>query len=644
MTATFRWLHKQLAGIVALALIATMFLIGKLPEVSAADQDKVASEYSFTPLTIALPAAKKNQAVRTVNKEYKHIEAWISSVGSAIAMNDLDNDGKNNDLCLVDTRTDQVVVTPTPGAGDKRYAPFELEAPSTNPYIAPMGCVPGDFNEDGKIDILAYYWGRTPVLFLKKSSVTTLDAKAFQPVELVPNPKITDGLYDGDIWNTNSATIGDFDGDGHVDIFIGNYFPEGSRVLDDRVSGGITMNQSMSHAFNGGGKFIFRFIGATAGDTPTAKFDCTEEAIPAGDSRNGWTLASSATDLNGDGLPELYIANDFGADRLLYNISKPGRIDFVNVKGVKGAGDPKSKVIGNDSFKGMGVDFGDLDHDGLFDAFVSNITTSWGIQESNFQWMNNAKDDAELTQNFKDGYAPFSDASGHSGSAWSGWGWDVKIADYNNSGESVITQATGFVKGQVNRWPQLQELATANDGLLANPFWWPNARLGDDIGGDQTLHFFAKTPDGRYVDIAKKLGLAVPVPTRGIATGDTDDDGLLDFAVSRQFEQPVFYHNNGKSQGKFIGLNLTNETGSPAIGAEVTVTLADGRKYIDRVDGSSGHSGRRTNQVHIGLGDVSGPQQVHLQWRDRAGALHQQDLQLNPGWHSVQLGSQAKEK
>ncbi|SDX61985.1 Repeat domain-containing protein [Amycolatopsis xylanica] len=644
MTATFRWLHKQLAGIVALALIATMFLIGKLPEVSAADQDKVASEYSFTPLTIALPAAKKNQAVRTVNKEYAHIEAWISSVGSAIAMNDLDNDGKNNDLCLVDTRTDQVVVTPTPGAGDKRYAPFELEAPSTNPYIAPMGCVPGDFNEDGKIDILAYYWGRTPVLFLKKANATTLDAKAFQPVELVPNPKITNGLYDGDIWNTNSATIGDFDGDGHLDIFIGNYFPEGSRVLDDRVSGGITMNQSMSHAFNGGGKFIFRFVGATAGDTPTAKFDCTEEAIPAGDSRHGWTLASSATDLNGDGLPELYIANDFGADRLLYNISKPGRIDFVNVNGVKGPGDPKSKVIGNDSFKGMGVDFGDLNHDGMFDAFVSNITTSWGIQESNFQWMNNAKDNTELTKDFQKGVAPFSDASGHSGSAWSGWGWDVKIADYNNSGESVITQATGFVKGQVNRWPQLQELATANDGVLSNPFWWPNARLGDDIGGDQTLHFFAKAQNGRYVDIAKKLGLAVPVPTRGIATGDTDDDGLLDFAVSRQFEQPVFYHNNGKSQGSYIGLNLTNENGSPAVGAEVTVTLADGRKYIDRVDGSSGHSGRRTNQVHIGLGDVSGPQQVHLQWRDRAGALHQQDLQLTPGWHSVQLGSVAKEK
>jgi hypothetical protein len=116
----------------------------------------------------------------------------------------------------------------------------------------------------------------------------------------------------------------------------------------------------------------------------------------------------------------------------------------------------------------------------------------------------------------------------------------------------------------------------------------------------------------------------------------------------------VFYQNNSPETGKFVGLRLTHDTttssgplpapGSPAIGAEVTVTTADGRKYIDRVDGSSGHSGRRSNEVHIGLGDVGdGPLQVHLQWRDRTGELHQQDLQLRPGWHCLQLGAQAKE-
>jgi hypothetical protein len=656
MTATFGWLRRQLAGIVALALILGLFLVARLPSVSAAEQDSMAGKFHFTPMTIALPAAAKSQSIRTVNKEYEKIAAWISSVGAAIAINDISGSGKPNDLCLVDPRSDQVVITPAPDSGP-RYAPFALDPAPALPtwdYMAPMGCVPGDYNEDGRTDVLAYYWGRTPVLFLQKATATKFDASAFQPTELVPgNNRGPDGKYTGPLWNTDSVTIGDFDGDGHVDVFVGNYFPD-SKVLDPNADGGITLNQSMSHATNSGAKYIFRWTGATAGANPSAKYVDASQGIPES-ARLGWTLASSATDVDGDNLPELYIANDFGHDHFLYNKSTPGHIELAEVTGVRGIADPKSKVLGHDSFKGMGVDFGDLNHDGLYDLFVSNITTSWGIEESNFQFMNEAKDNADLTRQLKDGVAPFHDDSARNGTAWSGWGWDVKIQDFNNSGENQIAQATGFVKGQVNRWPNLQEIATAHDGLLSNPFWWPNARAGDDIGGDQTLHFFVKGQDGRYADLAPKLGLAVPVPTRGIAVGDTDGDGLPEFAVARQWEQPIFYHNDSPNPGKYLQLKLTTDApvapgplpaaGVPAIGAQVTVTTSDGKKYLGRVDGSSGEAGRRSFDVQIGLGhDVKGPLDVHLQWRDRTGQLRTQNLKLEPGCHMYQLGSQAKEE
>jgi hypothetical protein len=49
--------------------------------------------------------------------------------------------------------------------------------------------------------------------------------------------------------------------------------------------------------------------------------------------------------------------------------------------------------------------------------------------------------------------------------------------------------------------------------------------------------------------------------------------------------------------------------------------------------------------VHLGLGkNVTGPVTVHLRWRDRTGQVREQDLQLSPGRHAIQLGSQAKEK
>ena len=62
--------------------------------------------------------------------------------------------------------------------------------------------------------------------------------------------------------------------------------------------------------------------------------------------------------------------------------------------------------------------------------------------------------------------------------AWTGWGWDVKMADFDNSGDLAVVQADGFVKGNINRWPWLQEMAMTNDLLLHNPAMWPNVRPG----------------------------------------------------------------------------------------------------------------------------------------------------------------------
>ncbi len=84
--------------------------------------------------------------------------------------------------------------------------------------------------------------------------------------------------------------------------------------------------------------------------------------------------------------------------------------------------------------------------------------------------------------------------------------------------------------------------------------------------------------------------------------------------------------------------------GSPVTDAQVMVTTADGKCYISRVDGGSGHGGKRSSEVHIGLGNAKGDVKVALQWRDRQGHVHQQTLQLSQGHHSLELGESAKEK
>ncbi|MEV8513835.1 CRTAC1 family protein [Dactylosporangium sp. NPDC051484] len=658
-------LRRLIPAFVVLALIALLYGAARLPQASAATRASMAERYQFKQMPIALPAGLAQHTVRQVNPAYEHIKSWISSVGAAIAVNDLDGSGIADDLCLVDTRSDSVIVTPAPG-GRGTYKPFVLEpAPlPTGPAVAPMGCVPADLNGDGWVDLLVYYWGRTPVLFLKKPQQEPLSPAAYVPTELVPQAAPADGVYRGPLWNTNAVAVADFDGDGHADVGVFNYFPD-TQVLDTHGAPNVQMNHSMSHARNAGGAHILRWVGATGGAKPSVQFQEQPAIDPAAGS--GWTLAAASADLDGDLLPELYLANDFGNDRFFHNVSTAGHIKFDLVEGRRGAFDPKSMVMGHDSFKGMSVDFADLRGSGRFDAFVSNITESWGLEESNLVWFNTAASPQDARASMAKGLAPFENRASETNLAWVGWGWDAKMADFSNSGHLAIVQACGFVKGDINRFNWLQELAMSNDLLLQDPKMWPKAEPGDDIAGKNTLAFWAPEGNGRYSNLSAELGLNVPIPTRGIGVADVDGDGGQDLLVARQWGEPAFYRNTSPNRGAFVGLRLYRPAltdtapgdtvaappgqqtdvaphGSPAYGAVVRLTTADGRTQIAQLDGGGGHSGKRSFDVFFGLGNQgSQPVRADISWRDVNGAVHQQTVTLTSGWHNLMLTDQARE-
>lgn len=648
-------LRSIVPGVIAIAVVAGLFTMSRQPALSSGAIKKVASQYKFTDMPIAMPPGyHPTQTIRQVNPAYQHIRSWISSVGASIALTDVTGHGRDDGMCIVDTRTNDVIVTyaPTAPAAD-RFTPFVL-TPSPLPVdstMAPMGCAPGDFNGDGRMDFLVYYWGRTPVVFLARSTATKPSPSAYKPVELVPQATAK-GPYTGPEWNTNAVNVADFDGDGHPDIFVGNYFPE-SDVLNPHGLQNVQMNSTMSDAQNGGGAHVFRWVGATSGPNPTVQYAPQPDAVPYV-AATGWTLAAASADLTGNGLPDLYIANDFGPDHLLYNVSTPGQIRFTVAVGQRTATTPKSFVLGRDSFKGMGVDFGDLGNNGRFDMVVSNITTAWGLEESNMVWMNQASSGTQMKQDLANGVAPFTQDAAPMGMGWTGWTWDVKVGDFLNSGTDDVVQTDGFIKGTINRWPWLQEMAMSNDDVYTNPASWPLVEPGDDVGGHQALAFYAKGPDGRYVNISKNLGLAVPTPTRGIATADTRADGALDFAVARQWGPPAFYANSAPHRGSYLGLQIYRPSGngqpgqglegvgSPAYGTTVQISTP-GHTQISELDGGSGQGGKRSFEVYFGLGSYTGPVSVHLHWRGLNGQLYQQTLQLSPGTHNLLLSSTAQE-
>jgi len=624
-------LRRHAARIVAIVVVGLIYSLTGLPTLDRDERRALARPFHFTPFELEAWTAGPQQTRRSVNPSLERHAGWISAVGAAVALADLDGDGLSNDLCQVDPRSDRVTLAPVPGSG-QRYAMFSLE-PEGLGYdrstMAPMGCIPGDLNEDGRMDLFVYYWGRTPVFFLNRGTPGSApEAASFVARAL---------LADDQRWYTNAATFADLDGDGHLDLVVGNYFQDGARILDANARSDDSMQHSMSRAFNGGVNRIYRWSHARAGRQPDVAFEEVPGLFPENALR-AWTLAIGAADLDGDLLPELYFANDFGPDRFYHNRSEPGAMDFALLEGQRHLTTPRSKVLGQDSFKGMGIDFADVNGDGRLDFFISNIAAEYALLESHFLFVDTGDESAMAR-----GIAPYDDLSDALGVARSSWGWDTRFGDFDNDGFPEALQATGFAKGDADRWPELQELATANDELLRLAGFWPRLKAGDDLSGHHANPFYVRAEDGRFYDIAAELGMGAPQVSRGIATADVDGDGDLDFAVANQWEPSVFYRNDGASDDAFLGLRLVHPAGDervrPAVGAAARLVRGDGRVLVGQVDGGNGHSGVRSPELHFGLGDQPASQRVRVEirYRDRKGRAGSLELELEPGWHTIVL-------
>jgi hypothetical protein len=629
LTAIRRRHGKRL---LAITIVAVLFFLAQTPALSRSEKKAIANRFAFQRHPLPQLSMAEARYERAVNPHLARHSAWISAVGASIALNDLDGDGLANDICQVETRTDQVLVAPVPGSGD-RYAPFALPTPLGNHSpgtIAPMGCVPHDMNEDGLMDLLVYYWGRTPVAYLKRDKSAPAEATYVAQNVFKDSP--------AEQWFTNGATFADVDGDGHSDLIIGNYFADNDDILNPQASNRPEMQDSMTRAFNGGTNHLLRWNRPAPTDTPAVNYADVEGVFPE-EIAHGWTLAIGAADLDGDLLPELYFANDFGPDRLLHNRSKPGDVKLAVLNGEKPIGMPSSKVLGKDGFKGMGVDFADLNGDGLLDIFVSNIADEYALEESHFVFVSTGQ-----PEKMWQGIAPYQDRSESLGMSRSGWGWETKFGDFDNDGEVEALQATGFRRGKINRWPELQELAIANDGALRHAGSWFAFHPGDDLSGHDPNAFFVRSGNGRYYDMSKMLKLGDPFVTRGIATADVDGDGDLDFAIGNQWEESFFFRNTAPHPGQFLGLRLLDSLGSPLIGAVARVATPNGTAQVAQVDGGNGHSGVRSSELHFGLGQIEKGAQVpvQLRWRDRSGVPHQAEMMLSPGWHNVELGQDAR--
>jgi hypothetical protein len=634
--------------------------IARLPETSSSEVSELATHFKFAVDQLPLNPMPASGAVFPVNKTASHMGFYFYQVGVSAALGDLDGDGLPNDLCLTDVRTKTAMVRPVPGT-KARYAPFELDfgALVDRTTVHPSVCRFADMNEDGLTDILVAFYGRPPLLLLRQATPelrpdSPLSLASFTVAELVP------GLHER--WWTGTATFADIDGDGHQDIVVGNYYPDGAELTDGNSDVPFEMNSDFSRARNGGKNRIYLYARSASGAAPSVSYRDAGDVFP-NNGAYGWTLAAGAADLDRDGLSELYIANDFGPDQLLRNLSRPGTVRFQELFGETGFARPISTVLGHDSFKSMSIDFGDINNDGVFDMTVSNIGSPFSLQEGHFLWTSTGTTD-EAARDMTNGVAPFRDRADPYGVAHSAWGWDTRFEDFDNDGVLELVQATGLVKGNKNRWADFAQLGGSNDLFVKYPRVWPEFSIGSDLDGSYRKPFYAFDKTGRYADLSPVLFPKVLAPTRAVAVADIDGDGYPDMVYGNFYDESVYIRNQTaelNNGNRFLGLHLLLPTeadagaiaatrihpghpawreGTPAIGAFVEVELPGGQRLIRQVDGGNGHSGQRSAEVRFGLGHVPASDlKVSVTWRDARGALHRDRLSLAPGYHTVVLAS-----
>jgi hypothetical protein len=502
-------------------------------------------------------------STRTFKGSTGDVLRMFTSGGSSVAVADYDNDGFE-DMFVTDSAEGKSSRLYR-NNGNMTFTDVTAKAGvggGNDPLSIVADALWFDYDNDGWKDLMVIRFG-TPLLYRNDKG------KAF--VDVTKNTGLTK------FGNTIAAMAFDYDNDGKLDLLFGNYFkPE--NLLD--LKSPHVLPNDLDNAVNGGGVTLWKGDGAGKWAETTDKAGFTKHT--------GWTLDVGHGDFDNDGRQDIYLACDYGPDKLYFN---NGDGTFT---------DATEKGIGPDTRKGMNVDVGDYDNDGWLDVYVTNITDEY-MKECNMLWHNNHD-------------KTFTDLSRETGTCETLWGWAAKFGDYDNDGLLDIFVVNGLRSaGPENYIPVLVDLITKPGVDFTDVRGWPN--IGNMTWSGYQKKKFLRNLDGQtFKEISADAGVDNDKDGRGIGVGDFDNDGRLDFYQSNADQDSLFYRNVTTGAGHWLELKLEGtKSNRDGIGARVTVQTTN-RKWIREVDGGNGYAGQSSTRLHFGLGAEDKIVSVQIKW------------------------------
>ncbi|MFN2421993.1 MAG: CRTAC1 family protein [Gemmatimonadota bacterium] len=472
-----------------------------------------------------------------------HVAVDPHRIAGGVAFFDYDGDG-DDDLWLTGGRNpDRLYRNRGDGTFDDVTEAAGLGFLADIPTV---GVVTGDIDNDGDRDVFVTTFEGYPNILLRNEGDGT-----FTDVSEAA------GVAGPPVWST-AAAFGDYDLDGFLDLYVGNYATYDDLPYDEHLTGGIP-------------NFLYR----NRGD---GTFEDVAERLGV-DDPDGLALAVAFTDYDGDADVDIWVANDFG---YLFEEDKLYRNDggrFVEV----------GEELGVDNeINAMGIAAGDYDEDGDLDYYVTNMARN------------------RLHENLQRGHASgegsgrFVDVARQKGldDEWA-TSWGAVFADVDNDGHLDLLLANGRVLPSYNMeyMDHLHRLVEPH----ANRLW-----RGDGKGG--------------FVEVASEMGVADTTRGRGLAWSDIDGDGDVDLAVSvlvvegPTMDHALLYRNEGHPGRNWLNVRLRGTSANrDAFGSRVRVVAAE-RSLIREIDGGSSYLSQSSSVAHFGLGSRAVADSLVVTW------------------------------
>ena len=477
----------------------------------------------------------------------EHADFLVEVMGCGAAFLDYDNDGWLDVILLTGRR-----LTETPATATIRLYHNNRDGTFTDVSgksgisrsVWASGITVGDYDNDGFDDLFITCCGQN-ILFHNNGDGTFTDVTEKAGL-----------LHSGDRFGTGCTWI-DYDRDGKLDLFVCHYavFDRGkipARGQDPACNyngvptlcgpAGLDQEPFRLYRNNGNGTF-------------------TDVSGPSGISRvkPGYALTAAASDFDGDGWPDIYVACDSTPSLFLHNNHDGTFTEQGLERGVSLSEDGQEQA-------GMGLGIGDAHGDGYLDIFKTHFRG-----DTQVLYRNNGK-----------GF--FRDATIRAGlgveTRYVAWG--AAIVDLDNDGLPDIFVTTGMVYPEVER--KMRDIPWKTPSLL-----------------------FRNLGNGRFEELLGEAGPGVAEihSSRGAAFGDFDNDGDIDVLIVNLNEPPSLLRNDSTGTNHWLKVLLVGtESNRSAIGAQVVATYGE-HKQAQAVLAQSSYLSVNDRRLHFGLGEVT---------------------------------------